>query len=186
MCRRRRAASPAPKIKRRIITKNGHQCEEHDLRKEEIVRVPGWGKRDIGKTFLITEWPADRAERWAMRMLLAYNRGGGDIDTGSMMGLGMEAIMVLGVNTFLRGQIQAAEIIPVLDELLECVKIIRDPKARDAATGRAVATPIVSSDDIEEVQTRLWLRSEVLKVHTGFSPADALSKLISGIMAPAA
>jgi|WetSurMetagenome_2_1015567.scaffolds.fasta_scaffold02788_11 hypothetical protein len=153
------------------------------MRKSEIVRVPDSGGRDAGKYFQITEWSASEAEKWAMSALLAYNRGGGQIDTARMLGLGMEAIFVLGINTFLRGQMQASEIIPILDRLLECVKIVRDPKARDTSTGQIVATSIVSPDDIEEVGTRLWLRSEVLRVHTGFSPAAAVKSLISAIMA---
>ena len=152
------------------------------MRKTDIVVVPEWGKRDAGKTFLIREWPAERAEKWGIKALLAYNRGGGQIDVDAAIGAGMEGIFFLGVQTFLRGQIRAEEAIPILDELLDCVRIIRDPKARDAATGEPVATPIVSEDDVEEVQTRMWLRSEVLRLHTNFSPAAAVSTLISAIM----
>lgn len=153
------------------------------MRKKDIVTVPSeWGKRDSNKCFLITEWPAERAEKWGIKALLAYNRGGGQIDVDAAIGAGMEGIFFLGVQTFLRGQIRAEEAIPILDELLDCVRIIRDPKARDAATGEPVATPIVSDDDVEEVQTRMWLRSEVLRLHTGFSPAAAVSTLISAIM----
>lgn len=152
------------------------------MRKKEIVKVPPGFGRDTGKTFLITEWAAETAEKWAFRSILAYNRGGGEIPIGQMAGEGMEAIAILGVNTFLRGQMQAEEVIPILDQLLECVSVIRDPKARDASSGDVVATSIVSPDDIEEVKTRLWLRSEVLRVHTGFSMAASLSNLISAIM----
>lgn len=151
------------------------------MRKTEIVKVPAdWGKRDAGKVFLLTEWPAARAEKWAVRALLALNRSGGEIPL-NVAGIGMEGIAVIGINTFLRGNVDAAEIIPILDELLDCVKFIRDTSARDQATGMPVATPIVSDDDIEEIVTRAWLRSEVLRVHINFSVADALSALISAI-----
>jgi|SRR5579859_4281031 len=156
------------------------------MRKREVVEVPEWGKRDKGKSFLITEWPAATAERWGIKALLAYNRGGGNIDPDAAIGAGMEGIFFLGVQAFLRGKMEAEETIPILDELLDCVKIVRDPKARNAETGDPVATPIVSDDDIQEVQTRMWLRSEVVRVHTGFSPAAAVSNLISLIMTPAA
>jgi hypothetical protein len=153
-------------------------------RKHEVVKVPdaGWSKRDAGKLFLITEWPAAKAEHWAIRALIAYNRGGGQIPM-DMIGGGMQAIFLLGINTFLRGQMQADEVIPILDELLECVKIIRDPKAR-GADGNLIATDIVSDDDIMEVPTRLWLRSEVIRLHTHFSPFELLSSLISAVMKP--
>lgn len=152
------------------------------MRKKEIVKVPPDFGRDSGKTFQITEWSAETAEKWAVSSLLAYNRGGGQIPLSQMAGGGMEAIAILGVNTFLRGQMQAEEVLPILDQLLDCVEVVRDPKARDAATGLLVVTPIVSPDDIEEVKTRLWLRSEVLRVHTGFSMAAVVSNLISAIM----
>ena len=152
------------------------------MRKHEVVKVPAeWGKRDAGKHFLIKEWPAERAEEWAVRALIAYNRGGGQIPIDAISG-GMEAIFWLGVNTFLRGQMQAGEVIPILNELFECIKIIRDPTARGVEG--PVATDLVPGvDDIEEIQTRLWLRSEVLRVHTNFSVSDLLSKLILGMMA---
>src|SRR6185437_13321518 len=101
-------------------------------------------------------------------------------------GMGMEGIFVLGIQTFLRGQMQSTEIIPLLDELLDCVQMVRDPTKR-GADGKVIATPVASDDDISEVKTRMWLRSEVLRVHTSFSMADALSYLIQlFIKAPAA
>lgn len=154
-------------------------------RKTEIVKAGPWGRgRDDGKVFLITEWPAARAEKWALKTFLAYNRGGGELPLDRVAGMGMEGIFALGVQTFLRGQMQSTEVIPILDELLDCVKIIRDPSKR-GADGQVIATDIVSDDDIAEIQTRLWLRSEVLRVHTNFSVADAVSSLIQLIMTKA-
>ena len=156
------------------------------MRKTTIVKVPEWAPRDKGKLFLLTEWSAERAEKWAIKALLAFNRGGGQVPVQDVIGAGMEGIFYLGMQTFLRGQMQPGEVIPILDELLECVKFIRDKDKRDPA-GNVVATDLVSADDVEDTQTRLWLRGEVVKLHTGFSPADAVSSLISLIMtAPAA
>lgn len=154
-------------------------------RKTEIVKVPAeWGKRDAGKIFQLTEWPAAKAEKWAVRALLALNRSGGEIPL-NLAGIGMQGIAIIAINTFLRGNVDAGEIIPILDELLDCVGFIRDPKARDQATGKPVTTPIISEDDIEEVVTRAWLRGEVLRIHTSFSVADAMSSLLSTIVTPA-
>ena len=133
------------------------------------------------KLYQITEWPAARAEQWGIRALMAYNRGGGHLPVDQVFGRGMEGIVYLGIDTFLRGQMQAAEVQPILDELLECVKIVRDPSARDKATNQPVATDIVADSDIQEVATRMWLRSEVLYLHTGFSVGDALLELILAI-----
>jgi len=155
-------------------------------RKVEVVKAPEWcGARDAGKVFLITEWPAARAEKWALRAFLAYNRGGGELPLDQVAGLGMRGIFALGVQTFLRGQIQATEVIPILDELLDCVQMIRDPTKR-GPDGKVIATPIVSDDDVAEVRTRMWLRSEVLRVHVNFSIAGALSNLLQLLMTEAA
>lgn len=153
--------------------------------KDEVIKVPeSFGTResyrDAGKHFLITEWPADRAEKWALRAIIAYNRGGGQIPI-DILGQGMQAIFFAGINTFLRGQMQADEVIPILDELLQCVQIVRDPSKRTPDGGRVIATPIIPGD-IMEVKTRLWLRSEVLRLHTNFSVADLLSKLLAAVM----
>jgi hypothetical protein len=147
-------------------------------RQSQLVTVPsfpGTRNRDLGKLFLITEWPAALAEEWGLRMTLALNKSSGSLPM-DLAGIGMEGIAILGINTFLRGSMEAAELIPLLNELLECVRIILDKKNME------VSQPITSPDDIEEVATRLWLRSEVIKLHTNFSPADALSALISSIM----
>jgi hypothetical protein len=149
-------------------------------RKSKPVTVPKFStghNRDFGKTFVITEWPAARAEDWGMRMMFAFNRGGGQIPMG-LDHVGMEGIAIIGINTFLRGNIEPDEMIPLLNELLDCVEIVRDPKHPE------VTTKIVSEDDIAEISTRMWLRSEVVELHTGFSVAVALSKLATAIMAP--
>ena len=152
-------------------------------RKVEIVQAPPSCKRDAGKCYQLTEWAAWKADHWAIKAMLAYNRGGGDLPGGdALIGRGMEAIFFIGIQTFLRGQIRSEEAIPILDELLECVEMVRDPKVRDVKTGGHIATPISSDDDIEEIETRWWLRSEVIKLHTGFSPAEFLSRWISAVM----
>lgn len=146
-------------------------------RKIERVIVPtidGQQNRDAGKMFQITEWDSATAERWGIKMILALNRSAGEIPM-DLRGIGMEGVAVLGINTFLRGAISASEIIPLLDELFDCVRLIRDQRHPD------VVTEIASPDDIEDVSTRLWLRSEVLRVHTGFSPAAALQALAAAI-----
>jgi hypothetical protein len=150
-------------------------------RKVTIVRPPPICGRDHqrGWHFKITEWPAARAEKWIVRFALALTRNSGVQIPMQWSGLGWQALGVLFMNGVLAGGVKSDEILPIYDELLECVKIIRDPKARDKATGEVVVSDIVSEDDIEEVVTRGWLRDEVFKLHTGFSVADILSKFFS-------
>lgn len=146
------------------------------MRKQEVV-VASFG-RDDGKRFLITEMPAARAEKWAMRALLMLKGSGQEIPR-NVEGMGMVGVAILGLNAFLRGEIDPADLEPLMDEMMTCVQIVRDPRYPDKASD------LVSQDDVEEVATRLWLRSEVLRLHTGFSPADALSRLLEAIKAPA-
>ncbi|MHB8272816.1 hypothetical protein [Bradyrhizobium sp.] len=148
------------------------------MRKTRTVTVPkfpGCDNRDLGRVYFIEEWPAARADNWMMRVAFAFNKGGGSIPQ-DVAGIGWEGIAVIGINTFLRGSIEPETMIPLCDELLECVKIIRDPKFPDAVT------KIVSDDDIEEVATRWWLRDQVVSVHVGFSPGAALFALLDSIM----
>lgn len=149
-------------------------------RKVETVHVPvEWGGRDAKKIFRITEMSAAEAEKWAMRALLLL-RGSGERIPTNIEGLGMVGVAILGFNVFMNAQIRTEELAPLLDEMMVCVQIVRDPKNLE------VATPIVSEDDIEEVKTRLWLRGEILRVHTNFSFADALSSFLATIQAASA
>jgi hypothetical protein len=150
--------------------------------KYAYIKAPANLKRDANKTFLISEWTAERAETWGLRALFAYNRGGGEVPVADIMGRGMEGIFWLGVNTFLRGQMKAEEVQPILNELLECVKIVRDPGRNEVGTGKPIAHDLMPQD-IFEIQTRYWLRSEVLELHTGFSVLAVASRLISAAMA---
>jgi hypothetical protein len=137
------------------------------MRKSEIVAVPEWGGRDEGKLFKITEWDAFRAEKWAWRMGLALKGTNGELPD-AIARLGMVGIAVRTINAILSADVDPA-------------KIVRDPSVRDPATGQPLAVDLVGQDDIEEIRTVGWLRSEVLRIHTNFSATAALSALISVI-----
>ena len=149
-----------------------------DGRKRMVLPVPrDWkDNRDAtaGKIYVINEWSAGRAEAWALKMFIALKGSGNEISESEAR-LGIVGVALAGINTFLRAAIDPAVLIPLLDEMLTCVTIIRDHARPD------IESPLSSEDDIEEVPTRLWLRSEVIKLHTGFSPADALFALISAL-----
>ncbi len=147
--------------------------------KKERVQVPSsWeGSRDAGKLFLISEWPATRAERWGRRMVLIL-KGTSAVIPDNIEGLGMVGVAILTLNAFLRADIDPDKLDSLMDQMMECVQIIRDQRTPE------LATPIVSDTDIMDVRTLMWLRSEVLRVHTGFSSSEALSRLISAAMTP--
>ncbi len=137
-------------------------------RKTKTIRIPqAEGNRDSGKTFLITEMSAASSEKWALRALGAIANSGMEIPP-DVMRLGMGTLVAVGFKGMLTMQFDEAE--PLLDEMMACIEIIPDPKRSE------VRRP-VDDEDIEDVTTRLMLRSEVFELHTGFSPAAFLSKL---------
>jgi hypothetical protein len=153
------------------------------MRKTRDVQVPAlWGGRDAGKWFRLTEMPAAQAEKWAIRAFLALSGSGAQVPL-DLADRGMEAIFIIGLNIFFQGQVKFEILEPLLDEMFSCIQIIRAPNVSDKSTGATIAHDIVSQDDIMEIKTRAWLRSEVLNLHTGFSVTDALSSLILAMRA---
>lgn len=149
-------------------------------RKRELVPAPDapWIGRDRGKNFVITEWGAKRAERWAWGMCFALKGSTSEIPT-DVARLGMVGVGIALINTVLKADVDYAKIEPYMNELIdECVGIARDMKNIDKQTGLPFATPLLEGD-IAEMATRQWLRSEVIRVHTNFSMFDALSALLA-------
>lgn len=151
-------------------------------RKTKIVTVPEFpacDNRDFGKAFFIKEWDAARADDWMQRLAYAFNKGGGQIPM-DVRSIGWEGIAIIGINTFLRGNADSPALIALGNELLDCVKIIRDKRF---ASEEHATEIIPESEDIAEVATRWWLRDQVVSVHTNFSPGAALWELLRTIMA---
>jgi hypothetical protein len=115
--------------------------------------------RDQGKTFRITEMSASQAEKWAMRAFLALAKSGVDVPD-HIQAMGLAGIATIGIKAFGGLSWDMAE--PLMDEMFSCIQIVMTPIARS----------LVESD-IEEVSTRLKLRSDVFELHTGFSQAVA-------------
>lgn len=152
----------------------------YDDRKQEVVPAPKtpWIGRDAGKVFLITEWGARRAEKWAWGMTFALKGSTSEIPL-DVARLGMVGVGIRLLNVILKADAPYAAIEPFMDQLIdECVKIIRDPSAIDKMTGRPIASPLIDGD-VAEIATLQWLRSEVVRVHTNFSVFDSLSALLS-------
>jgi len=124
--------------------------------------------RDKGKTFILTEWPATTAERWANRAIIAVGNSGAKID--HVQGMGVNGVAILGFKALFG--IQEGVALTLLDELMLCVK----KKEEAAPDGRDLV-----EDDIEEVTTRWRIKQEVFALHTGFSWAEIERILISAI-----
>ena len=117
--------------------------------------------RDNGKVFVITEMPASRAESWAMRALLALMAGGVEVPEGFER-MGMAAMAEIGIKALAGLKWEVAE--PLLAEMWSCVQIMPDPSKTHLVRN-------LIEEDIEEITTRVKLRAEVWKLHTGFLKA---------------
>lgn len=120
--------------------------------------------RDQGKVFQLTEMPASQGEAWGIRALLALMNSGVNIPEG-FENAGMAGIAEVGVTALGKLQWQVAE--PLFAEMWECVKFIPDP-----SNPKRIVRDLIEQD-IEEIQTRLKLRWEVLNMHVDFSKAVA-------------
>lgn len=131
--------------------------------------------RDKGKSFLITEMPVTRADKWANTALLAMLRGGVDVgsvnfgliaDTigvgdapkidpmGGMLELARITIAGLGNVTETVGQ-------ELLDQLInDCAQVI--------SSGGVVRQMLSIDDEIEDLKTLWMLRKESLLLHIDF------------------
>lgn len=118
--------------------------------------------------------PADQAERWAIRCLLAFANAGAKLPEKQLMA-GLEgvkdwelALATQGIRSLAGLRYEDAK--PLLDEMLTTISFLA-PGAGDITLGIEATL-----SQIEEVRTLLTLRYEALELHLGFSMADALSK----------
>lgn len=123
--------------------------------------------RDQGKTFVLTEMPADQAEWWATRALLALTNAGADLPAGVSANAGMAGVAAAGIQAL--SQLRAETVKPLMDEMFGCVAYEHDPSHP--------LQPIFAGEasQIEEVSTRIRLREELLELHLGFSIRGAAS-----------
>jgi hypothetical protein len=140
------------------------------MRKTAEITITADG-RDKDKTFIIKEMSAADAEEWAMKAFLALSRSGVDIPE-NVQGAGLAGIAILGLKTL--GGVNFADAKVLMDEMFKCVTFRPDKN-----NPNYTRPPL--PDDIEEVSTRLQLRSEIFALHTGFFLPDIQSKPISQI-----
>jgi hypothetical protein len=139
--------------------------------------------RDHGKTFLLEEMDAYRAEDWAHRAILAVVKNGRIPDTEEMdrlkdidwddpatANLGMGLVAAMGIRAF--AGLDYADAKPLLDELMDCVQIMGDPNVPATAH-----KPL--RGEIEDFKTLTLLKLEVFQLITGFSMGGVLSRLTS-------
>jgi hypothetical protein len=131
--------------------------------------------RDAGKRFLITELPADAAERWAVKLLLAIAGANPTVPEGTLQS-GMA-----GVASMLKAGVQSLQgltpdvVQPLLDEMMACVQFL--PEIPGQPHVQVPPRPLNTGENsqMEEVRTRFAIRMEVLELHLGFSLAAVVS-----------
>lgn len=125
------------------------------------VRSDAHGQRDNGKTFLLTEMPADQAERWFVRLLLGSKLGGVELPANWREA---PASVVASLGADLLSSVSYAVAEPLLAEMMGCVQYV---------TGTPNVPPQAilngNASQIEEITTRVRLRFKLFELHTGFS-----------------
>jgi hypothetical protein len=126
------------------------------MRRTKDVTIKAQG-RDHGKTFLLTEMPAEEGEFWATRALELLET---ELDKksekseGGMAALANAAASRAGINIARRLQD------PSLDGMWKYVQF--QPKDKEAPAQK------LRDDHIEEWETRLDLRVAFFRLHVGF------------------
>lgn len=124
------------------------------LKSKEIVIEKG---RDAGTKFVITEMPIAKADKWAMRVLLALAGSGINVPNPQD---GMMAVASIAMGAF--RNIPEEKFIPLADELLDCVEIV--PK------GGQPRKLNLEFNDVKDLTTLFLLRKEALMLHLDFLP----------------
>jgi hypothetical protein len=120
--------------------------------------------------------PADQAERWFIRAVLACANSTIELPTPPESGTGAAAfeitwrhVLAMGLHSF-RG-IRYGELEPLLNEMKHCIKW--KPPGGEMIPLQELFPG--EDSQIEEVATWFTLRYEVLQLHLGFSLAGVLS-----------
>lgn len=129
----------------------------------KITVFVGTDGRDKSKRFIITEMPALKAERWALRALMALANSGVELST-DLRESGFAGLAYLGLDALQK--LKYDDVGPLLDEMLDCVRIAPDPKNPDST--RELVRNEREGDDIEEVSTLLKLRHAIFELHASF------------------
>lgn len=132
------------------------------MRNTKTIEIESEG-RDKGKTFLVTEMPASKLERWSARALVAVLGGNVPADIQMAAKVSSAAAFASVLNKVLSG-LQWDALEPLYSEMLDCIAYVPDPSKK-----ATVQLKVSNVDNfIEEVPTLLKLRLAVLEVNFGF------------------
>lgn len=130
--------------------------------------------RDAGKVFVLHEMPADQAERWFYRLVLALANAGAKIPEHVLFAgaAGFAEMLPTLRNSLVMGMramqgLDYQAVAPLLDEMTPY--ITWQPPGQPAPPEQQIFPGLNSQ--IEEVATWLKLRFEMIQLHVGFSLA---------------
>jgi hypothetical protein len=137
------------------------------MRREELISIIEG--RDAGKTFMIREMSATKAEKWAARALLALLKSGVNLSDAAVR-QGMMGVAAVGMSAFAGIPWELAE--PLLDDMIPCFRYVMDPNSNNPI----LKDRAITEDDIEDITTRFQLRKVWVDLHFGFLLAAKSSK----------
>lgn len=131
--------------------------------------------RDKGKTFVLTEMPASKVEKWAARVLIAAFTGEVPASVLEASRVSNAGALATALNQVLKG-LDWQTVEPLYDELLDCVAIVPNP---DKPEAKVQLRPSNVDNFIEEVGTLARLRLAVLELNFAFfsDAAGSFSRL---------
>jgi hypothetical protein len=151
-------------------------------RRKQFVTIEGSrsenpGERDNGKTFIVTEMPADIGERWAAQYIHLCIQAGATFPAGAT-DVGMAGLAASGLNFADVAMMRALQD-PSLDSLWDYIEYQHDP--------RHPPQKILAGENsqIEEIRTRSRLRQEFRDLHLNFSQGSSGSSSESSPPSPA-
>ena len=115
--------------------------------------------RDSARVYRITEMPAFRAEKWAIRALWLIAGTGSDLPE-SLDNVPFAEFVRRGFTALFKVDFKDAE--PLLDELLLCAEMVT----------KAGVRKLILNNDFEDPRTLLLLRKEIFALHTDFFTDD--------------
>lgn len=118
--------------------------------------------RDKGRRYFVTEMPAVKFARWVTRAVFSIQKGGGNVPA-NVLEEGFAGLVAFGLQAIASCSFADAE--PLLDELMDCVQFLPDPKSREPRPGKLM------SNEVDEWMTFFTLRREVIELHLGFTIA---------------
>lgn len=150
------------------------------MRKDKNVTIsadtaPSVDARDYGKTFYLKEMSCMDAERWARRATHALlprlsQQVPEDVAEQLKENPSLPSLSKIGL---LLGGIDFPETDALLDDIMKCVSVVERNITRPVGHGGA--------EDIEDVETLLYLRKEVFALHTNFILPASLFNLIGEV-----